>query len=123
MAKKIDATNILLQNIINAIQDVKGKEIISLDLRKIDSAICKYFVICTGTSNTHVNSIESNIKKTISRDIGEKPLHIEGNNVGEWVLMDYSDIIVHVFQEKTRAFYNIEDFWGDAKFKNYKSEE
>ena len=123
MAKKIDATNILLENIINAIQDVKGKEIISLDLRKIDSAICKYFVICTGTSNTHVNSIESNIKKTISRDLGEKPFHIEGNNIGEWVLMDYSDIIVHVFQEKTRAFYNIEDFWGDAKFNNYKEEE
>ncbi|MDA9807853.1 ribosome silencing factor [Flavobacteriales bacterium] len=123
MAKKIDATNILLENIINAIQDVKGKEIISLDLRKIDSAICKYFIICTGTSNTHVNSIESNIKKTISRDLGEKPFHIEGNNIGEWVLMDYSDIIVHVFQEKTRAFYNIEDFWGDAKFKNYKEEE
>lgn len=123
MAKKIDATNILLENIINAIQDVKGKEIISLDLRKIDSAICKYFVICTGTSNTHVNSIESNIKKTISRNLGEKPIHIEGNNIGEWVLMDYSDIIVHVFQEKTRAFYNIEDFWGDAKFKNYKEEE
>ena len=123
MAKKIDATNILLENIINAIQDVKGKEIVSLDLRKIDSAICKYFEICTGTSNTHVNSIESNIKKTISRDLGEKPFHIEGNNIGEWVLMDYSDIIVHVFQEKTRAFYNIEDFWGDAKFKNYKEEE
>ncbi|MBT6965634.1 MAG: ribosome silencing factor [Flavobacteriales bacterium] len=123
MAKKIDATNILLENIINAIQDVKGKEIISLDLRKIDSAICKYFVICTGTSNTQVNAIESNIKKTISRDLGEKPFHIEGNNIGEWVLMDYSDIIVHVFQEKTRAFYNIEDFWGDAKFKNYKEEE
>ena len=123
MAKKIDATNILLENIINAIQDVKGKEIISLDLRKIDSAICKYFVICTGTSNTHVNSIESNIKKTISRDLGEKPFHIEGNNIGEWVLMDYSDIIVHVFQKKTRAFYNIEDFWGDAKFRNYKDEE
>ena len=123
MAKKIDATNILLENIINAIQDVKGKEIISLDLRKIDSAICKYFVICTGTSNTHVNSIEINIKKTISRDLGEKPFHIEGNNIGEWVLMDYSDIIVHVFQKKTRAFYNIEDFWGDAKFRNYKDEE
>ena len=123
MAKQIDATNILLENIVNAIQDVKGKEIISLDLRKINSAICKYFVICTGTSSTHVNSIESNIKKTISRDLGEKPFHIEGNNIGEWVLMDYSDIIVHVFQQKTRAFYNIENFWGDAKFKNYKEEE
>ena len=123
MAKQIDATNILLENIINAIQEVKGKEIISLNLRKIESAICKYFVICTGTSSTHVNSIESNIKKTISRDLGEKPFHIEGNNIAEWVLMDYSDIIVHVFQKKTREYYNIEDFWGDAKFKNYKEEE
>ena len=123
MAKQIDATNILLENIINAIQEVKGKEIISLNLRKIESAICKYFVICTGTSSTHVNSIESNIKKTISRDLGEKPFHIEGNNIAEWVLMDYSDIIVHVFQKKTREYYNIEDFWGDAKFKNYKQEE
>jgi len=123
MAKQIDATNILLENIINAIQEVKGKEIISLNLRKIESAICKYFVICTGTSSTHVNSIESNIKKKISRDLGEKPFHIEGNNIAEWVLMDYSDIIVHVFQKKTREYYNIEDFWGDAKFKNYKEEE
>jgi ribosome-associated protein len=123
MAKELDETNILLENIITAIQNVKGKEIISLDLRKIDSAICKYFVICTGTSSTHVNSIEGNIKKTISQDLGEKPWHIEGNNVGEWVLMDYSDIMVHVFQEKTREFYKIEEFWGDAKFINYKEEE
>ena len=120
MAKKIDATNILLENIIAAIQDVKGKEIISLDLRKIESAICKYFVICTGTSNIHVSAIEGGVKKAISKDLGEKPSHIEGNNVGEWILMDYFDVIVHIFQEKTRAFYNIEDLWGDAKFITYK---
>ena len=120
MAKKIDATNILLENIIDAIQDVKGKEIISLDLREIESAICKYFVICTGTSNTHVSAIEGNVKKVISKDLGEKPSHIEGNNMGEWILMDYFDVIVHIFQEKTRAFYNIEDLWGDAKFTKYK---
>jgi len=120
MAKKIDATNILLENIVDAIQDVKGLDIISLDLRKLDSAICKYFVICTGTSNTQVKAIEGSIKKTISKDLGEKPFHIEGTNIGEWILMDYSDIIVHIFQEKTRAFYNIEDFWGDAEFKTYK---
>jgi ribosome-associated protein len=122
MAKKLDETNILLKQIINVIQDVKGKEIISLDLRKIESAICKYFIICTGTSSTHVNSIESNIKKQISQNLGEKPWHTEGNNIGEWVLMDYYDIIVHVFQEKTRKTFNIEDFWGDAKFTNYKDE-
>jgi len=121
MTKKIDKTNILLENIVNAIQKVKGNEIISLDLRKIDSAICKYFVICTGTSNTHVNAIEGNIKKTITQDIGEKPWHVEGNNVGEWILMDYSDIVVHIFQDKIRQFYNIEGFWGDAEFVNYKA--
>jgi ribosome-associated protein len=121
MTKKIDKTNILLENIVNAIQKVKGNEIISLDLRKIDSAICKYFVICTGTSNTHVNAIEGSIKKTITQDIGEKPWHVEGNNVGEWILMDYSDIVVHIFQDKIRQFYNIEGFWGDAKFVNYKA--
>jgi len=120
MAKKIDETDILLEKMIDAIQDVKGKKIISLDLRKIESAICKYFVICTGTSNVHVSAIEGGVKKAISKDLGEKPSHIEGNNVGEWILMDYFDVIVHIFQEKTRAFYDIEDLWGDAKFITYK---
>ena len=120
MAKKIDGTNILLKNIIDTTQDMKGKKIILLDLRKIETAICKYFVICTGTSNIHVSAIEGGVKKAISKDLGEKPSHIEGNNVGEWILMDYFNVIVHVFQEKTRTFYNIEDLWGDAKFITYK---
>ena len=77
MAKKIDETNILLENIIDAIQDVKGRKIISLDLRKIETVICKYFVICTGTSNTHVSAIEGGVKKAISKDLGEKPSHIK----------------------------------------------
>ena len=119
MAKKLDKTNILLEKIINIIQGMKAKEIISLDLRTIESAICKYFIICTGTSNTHVNAIEGSIKKSIARDIGEKPWHIEGRDTAEWILMDYSDIVIHIFQKQTRAFYNIEDFWGDAKFINH----
>ena len=120
MAKKIDGTNILLENIIDAIQDLKGKKIISLDLRRIETAICKYFVICTGTSNIHVSAIKDGVKKAISKDLGEKPFHTEGDNRGEWILMDYFDVIVHVFQEKTRAFYNIEDLWGDAVFTTYR---
>lgn len=119
MAKKIDRTNILLENIITVIQDAKGKEIISLDLQKIESAICKYFIICTGTSNTHAKSIENKIKKMTSKNLGEKPIHVEGSNIGEWILMDYYDVIVHVFQQKTREFYNLENFWGDAKFTNH----
>ena len=119
MGKKLDQTDILLNKIVNIIQEAKGINIISLNLSDIESAICKYFIICTGTSNTHVNSIENKIKKEISKNLDEKPYCIEGNNTGEWVLIDYYNIIVHVFQKKTREFYNIEDFWGDAKFKNY----
>ncbi len=115
MTKTHDETDILLEHIINAINNIKGEEIITLDLRKIESAICKYFVICTGTSNTHVNSIEQNIKKSIRKEIGEKCLSTEGSDVGEWVLIDYSDIVIHIFQNKFREFYNLEELWGDAK--------
>ena len=119
MTIKIDATNILLENIIAAIKNVKGQEIISLDLRSIDTAISKYFVICTGNSNIQVKAIAENIRKSILKNLKEKPFNIEGSDVAEWILINYSDIIVHVFQEKTRSFYNIEDFWADAKFKRY----
>ena len=121
MVKKIDKANILLEHIVNAMQQVKGRKIISLDLRKIESAICKYFVICTGNSNTHVNAIEGSIKKYISKDIGEKPSHVEADNIGEWIVIDYSDIIVHIFQDKIRQFYDLEELWGDAKLMNYKA--
>ena len=119
MTRKIDETNILLENIISSIKNLKGQEIISLDLRKLDSAITKYFVICTGNSNTQVKAIEGNIKRSISLELNQKPLNTEGGNIGEWILMDYSDVIVHIFQEKTRSFYNIEDFWGDADLITY----
>lgn len=122
MTKKIKRTNILLENIVNIIQEAKGKEIVSLDLRKINTAICQYFIICTGTSNTHVKSIENKIKKMISQRLSEKPYSTEGNDISEWVLMDYYDVIVHIFQKKTRENYNIEDFWGDAKLKTYTTE-
>ena len=119
MAKKIDETNILLEHIVDAIIDIKGNKIMSLDLRKVESAICKYFVICTGTSDTHTNAIKGNIKKFISKKIGENPSHVEGTSKSEWILIDYFDIIVHIFQENTRNFYNIEDLWADAIVKKY----
>jgi len=122
MPKKPNKKNILLENIIAVIQEAKGKEIISLNLEKIETAICKDFILCTGTSSTHVNSIENKIKKEISQKHGEKPYSTEGNNIGEWVLMDYYDIIVHIFQEKTRKLYNIEDLWADANFTKYQEE-
>ena len=115
--RKLDVSDILLETIIEGILEVKGIDTSILNLKKIETAVCKYFIICSGTSNTHVSSIADNIKKNVSKEIQEKPWHIEGLNTSEWVLIDYSDIVVHVFQEKTREFYRLEDLWGDAEIK------
>ena len=115
--RKLDVSDILLETIIDGIREVKGIDTSILDLKKIETAVCKYFVICSGTSNTHVSSIADSVKKNVSKEIQEKPWHIEGLNTSEWVLIDYSDIVVHVFQEQTREFYRLEDLWGDAEIR------
>ena len=72
------------------------------------------FVICSGNSNTQVSSIVNSVSKSVSKILKEKPSHIEGLRIAEWVLIDYVNIVVHIFQKKTRKFYNIEELWGDA---------
>ena len=115
--RKLDVSDILLETVIEGIREVKGIDTSILDLKKIETAVCKYFVICSGTSNTHVSSIADSVKKNVSKEVQEKPWHIEGLNTSEWVLLDYSDIVVHVFQEQTREFYRLEDLWGDAEIR------
>ena len=115
---KLDESDILLETIIEGIQEVKGKDITILDLKNIETAVCKYFVICSGTSNTHVSSVSENVRKFVSKEIQQKPWNTEGQSTSEWILLDYSDIVVHVFQEQTRAFYTLEDLWGDAEIRN-----
>ena len=115
MTKKAVSTDVLLANIIKGIEEVKGNDIDILDLRAIDTAVCDYFIICNGNSNTQVNAIVNSIQKTVSKEIKDKPWHVEGTDNAEWVLMDYVSIVVHVFQKPIREFYNIEGLWGDAK--------
>ena len=115
MAKKAINNDDLLANIIKGIEEVKGNNIDILDLREIDNASCDYFVICNGNSNTQVNAIVNSIQKTVSKSIKDKPWHVEGSDNAEWVLMDYVNIVVHVFQKHIREYYNIESLWGDAK--------
>ena len=105
----------LLALIIEGIENVKGENITVLDLREIDNTACDYFVICDGNSNTQVNAISGSIQRTVSRELSDKPWHVEGSEQANWVLMDYINVVVHVFQKETREFYNIEDLWGDAK--------
>ena len=115
MAKKQINNDDLLANIIKGIEDVKGENIDILDLREIDNTVCDYFVICNGNSNTQVNAIVGSIQKVVSKELKDKPWHVEGTENGEWVLMDYVSIVVHVFQKHIREYYNIESLWGDAK--------
>jgi ribosome-associated protein len=111
----------LIALILQGIEDVKGHNINLLDLREIDNTVCDYFIICNGTSNTHVNAIVGSIQKIVSKTIKDKPWHIEGEDNAEWVLMDYVNVVVHVFQKQIRDFYDIEGLWGDAKFTTIES--
>ncbi|MBT8325909.1 MAG: ribosome silencing factor [Winogradskyella sp.] len=115
MTKGNSNADLLISTILNGIEDVKGKEITILDLREIENTVCDYFIICEGTSNTQVNAIVNSIQKKVSKTIHDKPWHIEGTENAEWVLMDYVNVVVHVFQKHIRAYYDIESLWGDAK--------
>ena len=115
MTKENNNVDQLITTIIGGIEEVKGKEISILDLREIDNTVCDYFVVCEGTSNTQVNAIVNSIQKQVSKDLKDKPWHIEGSENAEWVLMDYVNVVVHVFQKHIREYYDIESLWGDAK--------
>lgn len=115
MSKPKSNEDALISNIVLGIDNVKGIDVSLLDLRDIENTVCSYFVVCTGSSSTHVNAIVSAIKKTVSKELKEKPFHTEGNDNAEWVLIDYVNVVVHVFQKQTRDYYNIEELWGDAK--------
>ena len=115
MIKKKSSPDELIALIIKGIEDIKGENISLLDLRKIENTVCDYFIICNGNSNTQVNAIINSIQKIVSKGIKEKPYHIEGAENAEWILMDYVNVVVHVFQKKTREYYDIENLWGDAK--------
>ena len=109
--QKLDESNILLETIIEGVQEVKGKDMTILDLRNIETAVCKYFIICTGTSNIHVSSISDNVKKFVSKELNEKPWKTEGQNTAEWILMDYL-ILFYMFFKKNKGFLYIRRFVG-----------
>ena len=112
-------TEELLDKIIKGIQDKKGKEIVSLNISKKEKSLCDYFVICHGTSKTHIDSITDSIENKVKKELNEKPYHKEGLDNLTWVLIDYASIIIHIFQKEYRDFYNLEDLWADAPMQKY----
>ncbi len=107
--------------IIDSIQDIKGKNIVKLDLRKIEDAPTDFFIICEGDSNTQVKAISNNISKRLKAEAGTKPFHVEGLQNGKWVCIDYLSTVVHVFYAETRRFYELEALWSDAEFTEYET--
>ena len=100
--------------LVELIQDKKGRDIKSLDLRKIPEAITDYFIVCHGDSSTQVKAIIDNIHKKVKEDRGEAPHHVEGTARSEWAIIDYTDVVVHVFLKEMRDHYQLEDLWSDA---------
>ena len=114
MTKNTDSVK-LKDFVVEAIKEKKGKEIKVLDLRGLDQSIADYFIICHGDSNTQVDAISDFIDRQTRTELQEHVLHKEGTDNLQWVLLDYGELVVHVFQEEFRRFYNLEDLWADAK--------
>lgn len=107
--------------IIDSIQDIKGKNIVKLDLRNLDDAPTDFFVICEGDSTTQVRAIAGNVYKRLKEELGQTPLHIEGRTNARWICLDFFNVVVHVFHKETRQFYELEDLWSDAQFTEYEN--
>ena len=105
----------LLQKIVEGIQERKGKRIVSIDLTGIDGVLYDYFVICEGDSNTHVSSIAESVEDYLIDEVRVKPLASDGFENAQWIVFDYGNIMVHIFQREARNFYSLETLWSDAK--------
>lgn len=112
----------LIETIVTAIQDKKGKDIVSLDLSGFDGAICSHFVVCNADSTTQVAAIADGIEQDMLEKLGEKVWRIEGQQNAFWIAMDYLDVVVHIFQTELREFYRLEELWADAPMKKYEYE-
>ena len=121
MTKKKVSSDQLITEVIKGIEKVKGDNISILDLREIENTVCDYFIICEGTSSTQVNAIVNSIQKQVGKNIRDKAWHVEGTDNAEWVLIDYVNVVVHVFQKHIREYYDIESLWGDAKITEIKT--
>ena len=114
-----DVEEPLVSQVIEGIRDVKGHEITVLNLKKIVQSVANYFVVCTGDSPVQVNAISESIQMQVEKQGGGSPVHVEGKQNRQWIILDYTDVIVHIFLKEWRTFYKLEELWGDADIKQY----
>jgi ribosome-associated protein len=124
MTKKKDADPLTLEErIIESIREKKGRNIINIDLTKLNNSICEYFVITHGDSDTQVRAIAQNIEEKVKKHQKLNTLHAEGYQNAQWILLDFNTVVVHIFQERTRNYYKLEELWADGKVTVYPEEE
>ncbi len=111
----------LVEAVISGIQEVKGRDIVHMDLRNVPNTVCDHFIVCHGDSDTQVEAITRSVTDTVREQTGEKPWHTEGERNAEWVLLDFVDVVVHIFHRDKRAHYALEDLWGDASLQRYEN--
>ena len=113
-ATRLTKSSKIIKTIISAIQEKKGENIISLDLRKINEAVADFFIVCEAGNQPQIRAIAENVEKKMKENCDENPYHHEGYKNLHWVLIDYVNVVVHVMQPETRRFYKLEDMWSDA---------
>ena len=119
--KAISESAYISELAIHGIQEKKGNDIVRLDLRNINSSVTDFFVICHADSSTQVKAIANSIEDEIFKAIQQEPWRKEGLEYGEWILLDYINVVIHVFRTDKREYYGVEELWGDAEIKSYKS--
>ena len=118
-ATRLTRNSKIIKTIISAIQQKKGENIISLDLRKIPEAVADFFIICEASNQPQVRAISDFVEEQVKKLCGENPYRHEGRNTLQWVLIDYVNVVVHVMQPETRKFYKLEEMWSDADGKEH----
>ncbi|MCY4780860.1 ribosome silencing factor [Sphingobacterium sp. UT-1RO-CII-1] len=123
MNKKIEThlSDKLAQLAVIGMQEKKGNDIKRLDMRGVNATLSDYFVICHADSTTQVNAIAKSVEEEVYKALGQEPWHKEGHGNGEWLLLDFVDVVIHIFKTETRSRYRIEDLWGDAQVETYQS--
>lgn len=118
--KKQANASALVQYAVKGIEEKKGNDIVCINLRKIPNSACDYFVICEGNSRTQVQAIAGSVEDFVEKNTGNRPWHVEGLQNAEWVLIDYVNVAVHIFQPESRSHYGLESMWADAEIKEMK---
>lgn len=120
--KNSEMSNKLAEIVVLGMQEKKANGILKMDMREVNATLSDYFVVCNADSNVHVNAIAQSVEDEVSKALGQDVWRKEGQGNGEWILLDFVDVVVHIFKTEARDKYRIEDLWGDAKVETFKSE-